>query len=70
MKEDEEYDPDKIEKRFHDHALFVAFAPFDNPEVVVSVILENAGGGNTYAAPVARAMLEQYFAKNIQVAQR
>ena len=64
------YDPTKIKERFRDHALFVSFAPFENPEVVVSVILENAGGGSKNAAPVARAMLDAYFQNNLKVAQR
>ncbi len=68
MKEDEVYDPEKIKERFRDHALFVAFAPFDAPEVVISVILENAGGGSKYAAPVARQMLDKYFSLNTRVA--
>lgn len=37
-----------------DHALFVNFAPFDNPKVAVAVVVEHGGGGSTAAAPVAR----------------
>lgn len=37
-----------------DHALFVNFAPYDNPEIAVSVIVEHGGGGSTAAAPIAR----------------
>lgn len=44
-----------------DHALFLAFAPFDFPEVAIAVILENAGGGGAVAAPIARKFLEKYF---------
>lgn len=43
-----------------DHALFVAFAPLDDPRVAVSVVVEHVGGGSTHAAPVARAMLEEW----------
>jgi penicillin-binding protein 2 len=39
----------------------VAYAPFEDPQVVVSVVLENVGGGSTHAAPVARAMLDAYL---------
>ena len=47
---------------FHkDHALFACFAPSKNPEIVVAVILENAGGGGAVAAPVARRILTAYF---------
>ena len=43
------------EKR--DHALFIGFAPFDNPKYITTVILEHAGGGASYAAPIARDLL-------------
>ncbi|MBQ7900488.1 MAG: peptidoglycan glycosyltransferase, partial [Clostridia bacterium] len=44
------------------HALFVGFAPYDNPEIAVSVILENAGFGGSVAAPIAREVMKTYFA--------
>ena len=40
-----------------DHALFVAFAPFDNPRFAVSVVVEHGGGGSSVAAPIARDAL-------------
>ena len=43
------------------HALFVGFAPYDNPEIAVSVILENAGYGGSVAAPIAREVMKAYF---------
>ena len=43
--EDEEYNADEVAEHLRDHALFTGFAPFDDPKVVVSVVLENAGGG-------------------------
>ena len=43
------------------HAVFVGFAPYDNPEIAVSVVLEYAGGGGTYAAPIAREMIRNYL---------
>ncbi|MDU9004991.1 penicillin-binding protein 2 [Sedimentitalea todarodis] len=42
-----------------DHALFVCFAPFDNPKYAVSVIVEHGGGGSTAAAPIARDVMLQ-----------
>jgi penicillin-binding protein 2 len=42
-------------------AWFVAFAPWDNPEICVTVLLEKAGHGGEEAAPVAKALLEEYF---------
>ena len=40
-----------------DHALFVAFAPYDNPKYAISVVVEHGGGGSKAAAPVARDIL-------------
>lgn len=50
-------------KQFGDNAWFVGFAPYRNPEIVVAVIVENAGHGGIAAAPVARAVLETYYKK-------
>jgi len=44
-----------------DHALFVAFAPYDNPKIAVAVIVENIGFGSTHAAPVAKKVIEAYL---------
>jgi penicillin-binding protein 2 len=49
--------------RFKDHALFVCFAPYKNPEIAVVVVMENAGGGGTVAAPIARKIIDAYFSK-------
>jgi penicillin-binding protein 2 len=46
-----------------DHAIFIAFAPFDNPKIAVSVLVENAGYGATYAAPIARDVIMAYLKK-------
>jgi peptidoglycan glycosyltransferase len=43
------------------HALFVGFAQYDDPEIAVSVILENAGYGGSVAAPIAREVMKTYF---------
>ena len=48
-------------RRFRDHAWFVAFAPYENPEVAISVLVEHGEHGSTAAAPIARQMFEQYF---------
>jgi len=44
-----------------DHALFVCFAPLENPEIVIAVVVENAGHGGSVAAPIARKILDAYF---------
>jgi penicillin-binding protein 2 len=43
------------------HSVFVAFAPVDDPKIAISVIVENAGYGSTWAAPIASLMIEQYL---------
>ena len=47
---------------YRDHAIFVSFAPKDNPEIVVVVVAEHSGHGGSAAAPVAKKVLEAYFA--------
>ena len=55
------YNASKLKKKLHDHALFVAFAPVENPRIALAVIAENAGGGSKVAAPIARALLDTYL---------
>jgi len=45
----------------NDHALFIGFAPVDNPRIAVAVLVENAGHGSTAAAPIAQKMLQAFF---------
>jgi penicillin-binding protein 2 len=44
-----------------DHSVFIAFAPKDNPQIAIAVIVENAGFGGTWAAPIASLMIEKYL---------
>ncbi len=57
------YDASKLAKRLHDHALFIGFAPADNPQIAVAVIVENGGGGSSTAAPLARKVMDAYLLK-------
>tara|TARA_B110000211_G_scaffold85467_1_gene100329 strand:+ start:13918 stop:15897 length:1980 start_codon:yes stop_codon:yes gene_type:complete len=61
--QDEEYDAKKVQENKRDNAMFIAFAPYENPEIVVAVAIENVakGGGGTNAGPVARQIMDQYF---------
>lgn len=61
LAEDEEYDAEEIRERLRDHALFVGFAPVENPEIAVAVIVENGGGGSSTAAPVARELFDAWL---------
>ncbi|GAB5535972.1 MAG: penicillin-binding protein 2 [Rubricoccaceae bacterium] len=47
--------------RGKDHSVFIAYAPVDDPQVAVGVIVENGGYGGTIAAPIATLMIEQYL---------
>jgi len=50
-----------IPYQYRDHALFVAFAPFDNPEIAVAVVVEHGEHGGATAAPIAGRILRTYF---------
>jgi penicillin-binding protein 2 len=50
-----------IAKSLRDHALFVGFAPVDNPRIAVAVIVENGGSGGAVAAPIARKVMDYYL---------
>jgi penicillin-binding protein 2 len=56
--EDEEYNAEELEEKLRDHALFTGFAPLENPEVIATVVLENAGGGSSNGAPVVRRIFD------------
>lgn len=47
-----------------DHALFVGFAPYEDPKIAICVVVENVGFGGTHAAPVAKKLFEAYLLKD------
>lgn len=49
-----------------DHSTFIGFAPKDNPRIAIAVIIENAGGGGSWAAPTASLMIEKYLTGKIE----
>ncbi|MFC1748155.1 penicillin-binding protein 2 [Pseudomonadota bacterium] len=59
--QDAEYKKEDIAKHLQDHALFVAFAPADEPQIAVSVIVENGGSGGSVAGPIAGAVIDKYL---------
>ncbi|EAR62983.1 penicillin-binding protein 2 [Neptuniibacter caesariensis] len=61
IKQDEEYDAEKLAEIHRDHALFVAFAPIEDPKIAIAVIVENGGGGSSTAAPIARKVMDAYL---------
>lgn len=51
--------------RGKNHSVFVAFAPRDNPKIAIAVIVENAGYGSSYAAPIASYLVEKYLTDSV-----
>ncbi len=61
VKQDEEYDAETVAEKMRDHALFVAFAPVEAPQIAVAVIVEHGGHGGAVAAPIARTIMDHYL---------
>jgi penicillin-binding protein 2 len=59
--QDQKYDEAELEDRQRDHALFIAFAPFDNPRIAVALIVENGESGSGVAAPIAKSIMDAYL---------
>lgn len=59
--QDKEYDDEELEERQRDHALFISFAPFDEPRIAVALIVENGESGSGVAAPIARSIMDAYL---------
>lgn len=62
--QEEEYDAENLEEHLLDHALFVAFAPAEDPQLAVAVIVENGESGGGVAAPIARVVLDSFILKD------
>ncbi|MEG9304477.1 penicillin-binding protein 2 [Psychrobacter celer] len=54
------YDKSALDKRHWDHAWFSGFAPVDDPQIALAVLVENGGGGSTVAAPIGRALFDYW----------
>jgi penicillin-binding protein 2 len=59
--QNEVYDAEETPERLRDHALFIAFAPAEDPRIAIAVIVENGGHGSSAAAPIARKVMDQYL---------
>jgi len=66
VKQDEEYDEEKVAKKMRDHALFISFAPVEDPRIAVAVIVENGGHGGSVAAPIAGRIMDFHLLGNTQ----
>ncbi len=61
IKQGEKYVASNIQERYRDHALFIAYAPADNPRIALAVLVENGGHGGSTAGPIARQVLDYYL---------
>jgi penicillin-binding protein 2 len=61
--QDETYNEEEVDERLKDHALFMAFAPADNPKIAIAVVVENGGHGGSVAAPIAGTVIESYLSQ-------
>ena len=52
---------DELPEELRDHALFIAFAPVEQPRIAIAVVVENGGSGGRAAAPIARKIMDYYF---------
>jgi penicillin-binding protein 2 len=61
MKQNEAYNEKRVREEHRDHALFIAFAPADDPKLAMAILVENGGHGGTTAAPIAREVFDYYI---------
>jgi penicillin-binding protein 2 len=61
MKQGEKYDERRVKERLRDHALFISYAPADNPKLAIAVLVENGSHGATTAAPIAREVYDYFL---------
>ena len=63
IKQGERYIKEDIDILLRDHALFIGFAPVDDPKIAVAAIVENGGSGGGVAAPIVKAVMDAYLLK-------
>ncbi len=66
LPEDDDEKREEVPYKLRDHALFVCFAPSENPEIAVVVVVEHGGHGGSAAAPIARKIIDGYFDNKAQ----
>ena len=67
IKQGEKYVESQVAERNRDHAVFIAYAPAENPTIAIAILVENGGHGGTTAAPIARAMFDYYLLGKLPV---
>jgi penicillin-binding protein 2 len=61
IKQGAKYNAGSIDERHRDHALFIAYAPAEDPKIAIAVIVENGGHGGSAAGPIARKVMDYYL---------
>jgi penicillin-binding protein 2 len=61
IKQNEEYDSEALKERQRDHALFVSFAPVDDPKIAVAVVVENGESAGSTAGPIAKQVIDRFL---------
>jgi penicillin-binding protein 2 len=69
IKQGAKYNAGALDERHRDHALFVAYAPADDPKIAVAVIVENGGHGGSAAGPIARKVMDYYLLGKVPTAE-
>ncbi len=69
IKQGEKYNEKTVEERYRDHALFIAYAPANDPTIAIGMIVENGGHGGSTAAPIARQVLDYHLLGKIPESQ-
>jgi len=67
IKQNEKYNESAINERHRDHALFIAYAPAEDPTIALAVIVENGGHGGSAAGPIARKVMDYYLLGKLPV---
>ena len=61
IKQGERYNEKSINERHRDHAMFIAYAPAEDPKIALAVLVENTGTGGSTAAPIARQVFDYFL---------
>lgn len=69
IKQNEKYNEHNIDERHRDHALFIAYAPAEDPKIALAVIVENGGHGGSAAGPIARKVMDYYLLGKLPAAE-
>lgn len=59
--QDAEYEAESVNENLRDNAMYIGYAPYDDPQISIAVAIENVGGGGSNAAPLARHVMDYYF---------